>query len=391
MENNTTKNRVRMPLGAAIACILITALFIVGAIVGFNLLSREAERLADRLSLVETGAPIVTQIPGADADESDIPSDKLSYSTSGSPNDEKYKIIEECMSAVVSIDVTMQNGHQSVLAGSGSGVLVSYDGYVVTCNHVVSGAEKIYVYLNNGETYEATLVGLDSITDLAVIKIAGNGLPYAELGNSSTIMVGEGVFAVGNALGELSNTYTSGSISALDRNITVDGQIMTLLQTDAAINQGNSGGGLFRETDGSLIGIVNAKSSGSGIEGLGFAIPSNVVSNIISDLMDYGFVTGRPYLGVETEDIKMTGGFGFFSSYYTYPRVTAIAENSAAAVAGMEIGDVIISVNGTNVSGSDNLQQLICACNVGDSVTLSIMRGNNTMELTVTLTERTPE
>ncbi|MCH5278898.1 MAG: trypsin-like peptidase domain-containing protein [Christensenellaceae bacterium] len=385
------KNRIRMPLGAAIACFLITALLIAGVITAGKYIGEAAEGIIDKSAIAtDTPSPIDDLIPSDDqtGNSSYFPSDNLSYTGHDDSQNEKYALISNCMSAVVSIDITMQNGFTSVLAGSGSGVLVSDDGYIVTCNHVISGAEKIIVYLDSGETYEASLIGTDSITDLAVIKIDATGLPYARFGDSSTLNVGEPVFAIGNALGKLSNTYTSGSISGLDRSIEIDGQNMTLLQTDASINKGNSGGGLFRASDGALIGIVNAKSSGSGIEGLGFAIPSTLVSDIISDLMDYGFVTGRPYLGVSTQDVTMSG-FGLFGSYYTYPRVTSVDDNSAAAIAGIKVNDIILSVNGESVSGSDDLYQIINSFEIGSTITITVQRGNSSVDISVTLLERT--
>lgn len=385
------KNRIRMPLGAAIACFLITALLIAGVITAGRYIGEAAAGIIDKSAIAEsTPVPTDEIVPSNDPENNSsyVPSDNLSYTGRDDSQDEKYAIINNCMSAVVSIDITMQNGFTSVLAGSGSGVLVSEDGYIVTCNHVVSGAEKIIVYRDSGETYEARLIGTDSITDLAVIKIEATGLPYARFGDSSTLNVGEPVFAIGNALGKLSNTYTSGSISGLDRSIEIDGQNMTLLQTDASINKGNSGGGLFRASDGALIGIVNAKSSGSGIEGLGFAIPSTLVSDIISDLMDHGFVTGRPYLGVSTQDVTMPG-FGLFGSYYTYPRVTSVDDNSAAAIAGIKVNDIILAVNGQSVSGSDDLSQIINSFEIGSTVTVTVQRGNSSVDISVTLLERT--
>ena len=248
-------------------------------------------------------------------------------------------------------------------------------------------AQKIFVYLDNGNDYEATLVGTDSVTDLAVIKINAYNLSYAKFGDSSTLSVGEDVFAIGNALGQLSNTYTRGSISGLDRSITIDNVTMTLLQTDAAINQGNSGGGLFRESDGTLIGIVNAKSSGSGIEGLGFAIPSTLAREVIGNLMDYGFVVGRPYLGVSTQDVSLSG-YGFFTSTYTYPCIVSVEDGSAAQQAGLKKDDVIMAVNGDTVSSSDGLYIAVSKFKVGDTVTLTILRSNSQIDVSVTLGQR---
>ena len=300
------KRKIRMPIGAAVACLLIVALLTVGIVAGARFVnnSLSASQTEKNASAQATSAPSGSNgTVGSSGDKTgDLPSDKLSYAGSSARPDSEYKTIENCMSSVVSIDVTAQSGHKSVLAGSGSGVIISADGYIVTCNHVVEGAQKIFVYLDNGNDYEATLVGTDSVTDLAVIKINAYNLNYAKFGDSSTLSVGEDVFAIGNALGQLSNTYTRGSISGLDRSITIDNVTMTLLQTDAAINQGNSGGGLFDQY-GDLIGLVVAKSSGSDVEGLGFAIPVDKVESVAKSLIKNGYVEGRPAAGIQIQDL----------------------------------------------------------------------------------------
>ena len=226
------KRKIRMPIGAAVACLLIVALLTVGIVAGAKFInnSLSASQTEKNASVQATSAPSGSSgTVGSSGDKTgDLPSDKISYAGSSARPDSEYKTIENCMSSVVSIDVTAQSGHKSVLAGSGSGVIISADGYIVTCNHVVEGAQKIFVYLDNGNDYEATLVGTDSVTDLAVIKINAYNLSYAKFGDSSTLSVGEDVFAIGNALGQLSNTYTRGSISGLDRSITIDNVTMTL-------------------------------------------------------------------------------------------------------------------------------------------------------------------
>ncbi len=385
--------RIRMPFGAAIACIMITALVIVGVFAGVKLVRNMALDIQAKddpqteLNTVQPSGDSGNLLPGPTGNSS-FPSENLNTTDDPNADASKYAIIDRCMNAAVSIDITMKQGYTSVLAGSGSGVIVTNTGYIITCNHVIEGAESIIVYLNDGSTYTAELIGADPITDVAVIKIEGNSFPYATLGHSSDLRVGESVFAIGNAIGELSNTYTSGSVSGLDRSITIDGKEMTLLQTDAAINHGNSGGGLFRASDGALIGIVNAKSSGSSIEGLGFAIPSDLVSEISSDLMDYGFVTGRPYLGVSTQDVSMNG-FSFFGQQNTYPCVVSVVENSPADKAGIQVNDIITAVDGNSVSSGEALSIMINSYNIGDQITLTIKRGNSSVSISVTLEERT--
>lgn len=380
--------KIRMPFGAAISCVLITALVIVGIFAGIKLIESTANDISAKNGSVETTNSANATLQPNSTDRTGLPSENLSSTDSDETNDNRYAIIDSCMNAVVSIDVTMQQGYTSVLAGSGSGVIATADGYILTCNHVVEGAKDIIVYLNDGTNYNAVLIGADPITDIAVIKIEGENLPHATLSSSSNLKVGEPVFAIGNAIGELSNTYTSGSISGLDRSITIDGREMTLLQTDAAINHGNSGGGLFRASDGALIGIVNAKSSGDSIEGLGFAIPSDIVNSVASDLMDYGFVTGRPYLGISTQDVSLSS-WGLFGQQFTCPRVTSVIESSPAANAGIQENDIITAINGNSVSSGEELSIMINSFEIGETITITVNRGNNDVDIQVTLEERT--
>ena len=389
--NGAMKRRITMPLGAIIACVIAVSLAVMGVMGGISLIKDAKEK---RVQVITTSAPfvLVTDEPEATAavperTGGDHPSDAIWHTHATDEPSRAYSAIEDAMSAVVSIDVMVSYGYASVAKSSGSGVIVSEDGYIATCCHVIDGASRIYVYLDDGSSSEAKLIGRDSISDLAVIKIEGSGYPHAVFGDSETLHVGEAVFAVGNALGQLSNSYTRGVISGLDRSIKIDGKEMTLLQTDAAINRGNSGGGLFRSTDGALMGIVNAKSAGESIEGLGFAIPSDLVLKVIGDLMDYGFVTGVAYLGVEAETVALPG-YGFFTDYHTSPKVIAVEENSPAEKAGIEVGDVILSVNGVSVSDSEMLDAAISACKIGDSISLAVMRNNEDIELEATLEGR---
>lgn len=394
------KNRIKMPAGAIIACILIM-LFLAACIAGAGLLidkamsNRNHSASADKTPAPEiTEAPAISDSPEASqapAVPTTSPSASLIEGGDNYTPSERTEMIAECMSTVVSIDITMMNGSEDVYAGSGSGVIITKDGYIVTCNHVVEGAASIYVFLNDGSSYEATLIGNDSVTDIAVVKLNAEGVefPCATLGSSEKLMVGDSVYAIGNALGELSNTVTDGIISGLDRDMEIQGQSMTLLQTSAAINSGNSGGALFLY-DGTLIGIVNAKSSGetsSGatIEGLGFAVPIDLAKPIITDIMDYGFVTGRPYLGVSTKNVSY--GYGMFS-YYTYPQVVSVIEGSPADIAGIRENDVITAINGETISSSTMLRVKINTFKIGDVITVTIQRGNEQIDLQVTLLEK---
>ncbi len=291
-----------------------------------------------------------------------------------------------------------KNGQQAQL-GSGSGIILTSDGYIVTCKHVVDGAETIKVILNDDSEHEAKLIGSDTRSDLAVLKIDKTGLAPATLGDSDMLTVGEDVIAIGNPLGELRGTATSGIISALSREVTVENAKMKLIQTDAAISPGNSGGGLFNAS-GSLVGIVNAKASSSNSEGLGFAIPVSSVKTIISNLIDHGYVLGRAYLGVYTQDVTLSsdtnnglnGFFGnFFSSGNNSVQIAQIVSGSAAEKAGLKTGDLILKVNDTEITSNTALASIISGFNAGDTATLTIQRDGKEQTVSVTFGEYKPD
>ena len=277
--------------------------------------------------------------------------------------------------------------------GNGSGVIISTDGYILTNNHVISGAEKISVRLRNGEEYDAELIGKDSKTDIAIIKIDAKNLTAAKIGDSAKAFVGDFVLAIGNPLGKLGGTVTYGYISALEREITIDGSTMNLMQFDAAVNPGNSGGGLFN-INGELIAVVSAKSTGYDVEGLGFAIPVNDVSTVIKDLLTHGYATNRPFLGVSLEDSMYSnnnsygGMFGFFYQQIQYgASVHEVVENSPAEKAGIKKGDIIVSINGKVISSSSEATSEISNYNVGDKIEIGIIRESRTKTVEATLEE----
>ncbi len=278
---------------------------------------------------------------------------------------------------------------QYITTGAGSGVIITQDGFIVTNNHVINGASKITVTLYNGEKHDATLIGTDSKTDLAVLKIDVSGLTPAVFGDSDSLLVGEDAIVIGNPLGQLGGTVTNGIISAKSRDVTIDGETMNLLQTNAAVNPGNSGGGLF-DNKGNLIGIVNAKSSGSDVEGLGFAIPINTARIVIEDLITKGYVSGRPSMGVMLLDILdfQTAMRYQVNRLGTY--VSEVTEGSGAEKAGLRTGDYILSAEGKEIASSTDLKEIIDGHNVGDTVNLTILRGGSVVELPVVLGEYSP-
>lgn len=297
-------------------------------------------------------------------------------------------IAKETMDSVVEIQTeTMSTNKlfaQAVESGAGSGVILSEDGYIVTNNHVIEGANTITVKTRDGKSYNAKLIGTDSSTDLAVIKIDATGLKPAVLGNSSELQVGDTAIAIGNPLGELGGTVTTGIVSALDREVTIDNQTMHLLQTNAAINPGNSGGGLFND-QGELIGIVNAKSSGSNIEGLGFAIPIDRTKDVITSLIDNGYVKGRASLGVTLTTGTTNNPLSNESSTQVY--IIEVQEGSAAAKAGLQAGDQILKVDDTDVEEIADVKTAVNSHKAGETMNITILRDNSTQTIQVTLDE----
>lgn len=269
--------------------------------------------------------------------------------------------------------------------GAGSGVIISEDGYIVTNNHVISGAVSITVRMTDGTTYEAQLVGTDVATDIAVLWVdAEQPLPAAELGCSADLIVGEYVYAIGNPLGSLGGTVTDGIISATARSITIDGQQMTLLQTNAAVNPGNSGGGLFNMA-GQLIGVVNAKCSEDDVEGLGFAIPIDTAYDVICQLIEYGYVRGIVDSGLELYEITSSNvlvAWRYFGMRYSGLYVMESEFSNE-----VEYGDLLVSVNGVNVMTATDFEAALEGLSVGDTVTLGLLRreANSEREVTVEL------
>ena len=282
-------------------------------------------------------------------------------------------------------------GQNQVESGAGSGVIISSDGYILTCAHVVDGASTITVTIGDKD-YTATLVGEDTTSDIAVIKIDADGLTPATVGNSDGLKVGQSVMAVGNPLGELGGTVTGGMISALNRSVTIQGSssvnTMSLIQMDASVSPGNSGGGLFN-MNGELVGIVNAKSSSSDAEGLGFAIPINDAIKVAQELLENGYVTGRPYLGITylaVTDAQTASQLGV-NAYGVY--VVEVVKGGPAEKAGLQAGDRIVSVDGTEIASKDDLGTLMQKHAAGDTLSIAIAREGQMQTVNVTLGEKT--
>ena len=279
---------------------------------------------------------------------------------------------------------------QYVVKGAGSGVIISEDGYIITNHHVIEGANSVTVTLRDGNTsYTAAVIGSDSDNDIALLKVDATGLTPATFGDSSKLAVGDYVVAIGNPLGELGGTVTDGIISALARDVTIEDQNMTLLQTNAQISPGNSGGGLFN-ANGELIGIVNAKDSATEVEGIAFAIPINNVLDIIDDLKSYGYVTGKIDLGMQITDITSKDTAFYYGVNQTGCYVLSVTRGSNAETAGFTTGDLITKVNGTSVSSSADVEKALENSKVGDNVKFTVYRNGTTKDLSLILAEYVP-
>lgn len=303
---------------------------------------------------------------------------------------EVYKMNVNAVVGIATQITTNVWGQVASASASGSGFILTADGYVVTNNHVVEDATSVTVKLYSGEEYDAKIIGTDDMNDVALLKIEAEGLQAVTVGDSDQIEVGDEVIAIGNPLGELTFTMTAGYISALDREINTDGKPINMLQTDVAINSGNSGGPLF-DMNGNVIGITSAKysgssSSGASIEGIGFAIPINDALRIAYDLQQYGRVTGRAYLGVTVRDLDSTTAATY--GLPTGPMIQSVEQDGCAEKAGAQQGDIIIGFNGAEITAYTDLVAALNKCRAGDTATLTIFRAGAQMELNITLDER---
>ncbi|WP_300251302.1 S1C family serine protease [uncultured Subdoligranulum sp.] len=363
----------RRTLLRVLACVGVVALGFGGGIGGAVLASRTGL----------TGNQVVVQQVQRDT------SDAANANSTGGESMSLQQISSVVSPSVVAITTEQMSGSQTwfggyyVQSGAGSGVIISQDGYILTCAHVVDGATSVKVQLQNGETYDASIVGSDATSDIAVLKIEATGLTPAVIGDSDALAVGETVVAVGNPLGTLSNTVTDGIISALNREVTVEDNDMTLLQTNASISPGNSGGGLFN-ANGELIGIVNAKSSYSEAEGIGFAIPIDQAMEVAQQLIENGAVI-RPALGVKILDVMDANTANQLGVSTTGVYVVEVTAGGGAEAAGVQAGDRIIAVDDTAVSSSNSVKSYLADKQVGDTVNLQVEREGKVLTLTVTL------
>ena len=306
---------------------------------------------------------------------------------------EVYGINVDAVCGIATEVTTNVFGQTASTAVVGSGFVLTEDGYVVTNNHVVEGTDNVSVKLHDGSTYPAEIIGGDSLSDVALLKIEAEGLSHVAVGDSDAIAVGEGCIAIGNPLGELTFTMTGGYVSALPREINISGKPISMFQTDAAINAGNSGGPLFNMA-GNVIGITSAKisgitGSGASIEGVGFAIPINEALRVVYDLQEYGYVRGRAFLGVTVKELDAATADTY--GLPVGPIVQSVVADSCADKAGIAVKDIILAFNERNVKTYTQLMSALNKCSAGDVVTLRIYRAGAELDVTLTLDERPEE
>lgn len=361
--------------GVAAACLLFAG----GAVVGNMAFGGNANSDSGASASTSDSAPTL-QINSKPESDSSNSSDN--YDTAdGMAGEDIYKKVNP---SVVSVISTTSEG-----TGSGSGVIMSTDGYIITNNHVVDGAQSVSVQLSDGTSLDAEIIGTDEQTDLAVIKVTPTSdLTAAEFGDSDELEPGEYAYAIGSPGGvQFANTITGGRISAINRDLTVNDRVMTLIQTDASINNGNSGGALINKY-GQVVGITSAKLSGNAfgsatVEGMGFAIPINTAKDIVDELIQNGYVSGRPSIGITGQNVESADG------KVSGVQVYSIDSRAKAAGEGLQVGDVITAVDGTPTPDMDKVNELKQDKKAGDKLTLSVYRisTGKTLNITITLTD----
>lgn len=361
--------------GVAAACLLFAG----GAVVGNMAFGGHANSDSGASASTSDSAPTL-QINSKPESDSSNSSDN--YDTAdGMAGEDIYKKVNP---SVVSVISTTSEG-----TGSGSGVIMSKDGYIITNNHVVDGAQSVSVQLSDGTSLDAEIIGTDEQTDLAVIKVTPTSdLTAAEFGDSDELEPGEYAYAIGSPGGvQFANTITGGRISAINRDLTVNDRVMTLIQTDASINNGNSGGALINKY-GQVVGITSAKLSGNAfgsatVEGMGFAIPINTAKDIVDELIQNGYVSGRPSIGITGQNVESADG------KVSGVQVYSIDSRAKAASEGLQVGDVITAVDGTPTPDMDKVNELKQDKKAGDKLTLSVYRisTGKTLNITITLTD----
>ena len=411
--DSSTAKKLKRRMAAKIAASIMAMALVSGGSIGIYHYAFGTDNVISTVDIDITDKAAET------ASEAAVTAKNVSYITPTDTNSGELttdEVVEKVLPSVVGIESTFTMTSQSSGGGyfnfgefgqnqqpqtssataTGTGVAITADGYIVTNAHVIYDTEynaglagSISVIVNETDRYDAEVIGYDTDYDLAVLKINAKDLVAAEFGNSDELSLGQNVIAIGNPLGfDLMNTVTSGIVSGLNRQITINEKSMTLIQTDAAINSGNSGGPLINKY-GQVIGINSSKMSASyseaSIEGIGFAIPSNEASRIVEDIMEYGYVTGKPQLGISCQDITEN-----ISRMYDIPvgvYITAVAEDSAAEKAGLQAGDIITKINDEDVASFEELTAKKNEHKAGETIELTYVRNGAEDKVTVTLDE----
>lgn len=340
----------------------------------------------------QVSANTVGQTQPLSTAQSGITAANVTYAVSPEGSQTPRMVYENNAQSVVAVSSTVQStvyGQTREGTSSGSGFIISTDGYVVTNCHVVEGATAVTVTVSTGDEYEATIIGSDSVNDVALLKVEASGLPAVKIGSSDKLAIGDMVCAIGNPLGSLTATLTVGYVSGKDRQVTTDNSTINMIQTDAAINSGNSGGPLFNMY-GEVVGITSAKysgttSSGASIEGISFAIPIDDVMSIISDLQEYGYVTGA-YLGVTVQDTDAAAAklYGMPTGAY----VNSVVDGGSADRAGVQPKDIIIGLGDIEVTNRTELTRALRRFKAGDETTITVIRSGERITLNITLDEK---
>lgn len=380
------KKSKRSALRAVLSVVLVLAL--VGGSCGLTYAV-----LNDRWSAkAQASINIASQVQPLSTSQSDMTATNVTYAVSPEGTQTPRMVYENNAQSVVTVSSTVQStvyGQTREGTSSGSGFIISADGYVVTNYHVVEGATAITITVSTGDEYDATVIGSDSVNDVALLKVDASDLPAVKIGSSAKLAIGDMVCAIGNPLGSLTATLTVGYVSGKDRQVTTDNSTINMIQTDAAINSGNSGGPLFNMY-GEVVGITSAKysgttSSGASIEGISFAIPIDDVMSIISDLQEYGYVTGA-YLGVTVQDTDASVAklYGMPTGAY----VNSVVDGGSADRAGVQPKDIIIGLGDIEVSNCTELTRALRRFKAGDETTITVIRSLERITMDITLDEK---
>ncbi len=383
---------------ALLAVLLILVIFLCGIVSGLGILNIQLSRQLSHEEEDPLGVSFATE-PAQTAPPQTVPSSEVipavredvTVDLQSTPREDPVddglslqEIYRRNIPSVVSISCTGYGG-----TSTGSGVIFDRRGYIVTNHHVISGAEGITVLLTDGRELTAALVGKDSVSDLAVLQIFAEDLTAVSFGDSESLQVGDTVVAIGDPLGiKFRGTMTDGIISAINRDVEMSGRTMNLIQTNAALNSGNSGGPLINRY-GQVIGIntmkIGAFADNAGVEGIGFAIPSATVKAVVEDLITYGYVPGRPTLGLQAESFSR-----FYQHFYRLPGglfVSGVDSGGPAEAAGIREGDILLTVDGEAVGGTDDLSAILSGHGVGDILAVTVYRNGETLTTQLTLGE----